>query len=185
MGGENTNVPDALAGKNIGLTVGESSAAKEFPTNMSAEGEPSSSARRPDEVVVGSIFDDEVAHVYQLPSMEQQVDLTLYAGSGVPVTPPLFGPMLPPTPRQPHATRAHETETEGVVQKQRKLGLKHRKHKGSITCVGSMRATFQQLRLVMMHLPPLKPTVCLQRDFWRNVLSLAKLFRDIDHTLGL
>ena len=83
-----------------------------MPVNMHAKGHASSSVRRPGEVVFDSVFDDDVADVSQLQSMEQQVDLT-FGDTSVPVTPPMFGPALPATPRQPHATRTHETETEG------------------------------------------------------------------------
>ena len=94
------------------MEVGDGSAAVEMPVNMHAKGHASSSVRRPGEVVVDSVFDDDVVDVSQLQSMEQHVDLT-FGDTSVPVTPPMFGPALPATPRQPHATRTHETETEG------------------------------------------------------------------------
>ena len=77
-------------------------------------GAPSSSARpkRPGEVEVTSVCDDDVADSSLLPSMEAQVDSPNDPGLSAPVTPPVIAPQLPPTPRQQHTTRTHGDDVE-------------------------------------------------------------------------
>ena len=64
--------------------------------------------KRPGEVEVTSVFDD--ADTSFLPSMESQVDVSQDLGMSAPVTPPVISLQLPPTPRQQHSTRTHESE---------------------------------------------------------------------------
>ena len=112
MQGEDINVPNAATARDSVAEVGDGTDAVEMTMDTREKGPASSSGRRPGEVVVDSVFDDDVTNTSQLQAMEQQVDLT-FGDTSVPVTPPMFGPALPGTPRQPHATRTHETETEG------------------------------------------------------------------------
>ena len=77
---------------------------KEHATGMEVSGSASSRPKRPGEVEVTSVFDDEVDSSF-LPSMETQVDATQDVGLSAPVTPPVISGQLPPTPRQQHSTR--------------------------------------------------------------------------------
>ena len=112
MQGEDINVPSATTARDSVAEVGDGSDAVEMTMDTHEKGPASSSGRRPGEVVVDSVFDDDVTNASQLQAMEQQVDLT-FGDTSVPVTPPMFGPALPGTPRQPHATSTHQTETDG------------------------------------------------------------------------
>ena len=70
----------------------------------------SSMPSRPHEVVVESVFDDDddgTMNSSFLPAMESQVGSQTDPGQSAPVTPPMTSVALPPTPRQPHDTRAH------------------------------------------------------------------------------
>ena len=87
----------------------DASIPKEHATGMEISGSASSRPKRPGEVEVTSVFDDEVDSSF-LPSMETQVDATQDVGLTAPVTPPVISGQLPPTPRQQHSTRTHETE---------------------------------------------------------------------------
>ena len=87
----------------------DASIPKEHATGMEISGSASSRPKRPGEVEVTSVFDDEVDSSC-LPSMETQVDATQDVGLTAAVTPPVISGQLPPTPRQQHSTRTHETE---------------------------------------------------------------------------
>ena len=76
---------------------------------------------RPGDVVVDSVFDDEVDSSF-LATMEGQVDMRHDAGQAAPVTPPTTSVQLSPAPRQQHETRAHGTdETEDHDAKRARL----------------------------------------------------------------
>ena len=66
---------------------------------------------RAGEVVVDSVFDDDVTDASFLPAMESQVDMPHDVGQAAPITPPMSSMQLPPTPRQPHSTRLHDDDT--------------------------------------------------------------------------
>ena len=73
----------------------------------------SSRSKRPGEVEVISVFDDDVADSSCLPAMETRVDLSRGPGLAAPVTPPMTSSTtVQQTPRQQHATRTHEFEVE-------------------------------------------------------------------------
>ena len=61
---------------------------------------------RPGDIMVDSVFDDEVDSSF-LATMEGQVDMRHDPGQSAPVTPPTTSMQLRPTPRQQHETRAH------------------------------------------------------------------------------
>ena len=67
---------------------------------------------RAGEVVVDSVFDDDVTDASFLPAMESQVDIQPDVGQAAPVTPPMSSMQFPRTPRQPHGTRLHDDETK-------------------------------------------------------------------------
>ena len=66
---------------------------------------------RAGEVVVDSVFDDDVTDASFLPAMESQVDMPHDVGQAAPITPPMSSMQLPPKPRQPHSTRLHDDDT--------------------------------------------------------------------------
>ena len=66
---------------------------------------------RPGNVVVDSVFDDDVDTSF-LSTMEGQVDMQHDTGQSAPVTPPTTSMQLPPTPRHQHETRAHGPDEE-------------------------------------------------------------------------
>lgn len=78
------------------------------------------------EVVVDSVFDDDVTDASFLPAMESQVDMPHDVGQAAPVTPPMSSMQLPPTPRQPHGTRLHDDETQ-VEQEAKKAKTEQQK----------------------------------------------------------
>eukprot|EP00435_Cladocopium_sp_Y103_P063886 s153_g25.t1 len=109
MGEEDQNVKDAEVKRDEGLSSG---AVDVDQPSASASSSLPSVPRRPGEVVVDSVFDDDVMDASQLPAMEEQVDLTFEGGMSAPVTPPMSSPAVPPTPRQQHGTRVHDEELE-------------------------------------------------------------------------
>ena len=71
----------------------------------------SSQPVRAGEVVVDSVFDDDVTDASFLPAMVSQVDMPHDVGQAAPITPPMSSMQLPPTPRQPHSTRLHDDDS--------------------------------------------------------------------------
>ena len=62
-----------------------------------------------------------------LPAMESQVDIRPEIGQTTPTTSPMSSVQLPPTPRHPHSTHAHDDERVDVEQDAEKARLEQQK----------------------------------------------------------
>ena len=73
-----------------------------------------------------------------LPAMESQFGAQTDPGQSAPVTPPMTSMALPPTPRQPHDTRAHGPDDDDADHESKRARLESQRNKRSTRSSSTM-----------------------------------------------